>query len=822
MARRAGKDVLGEGAVGPAVVAEVQGNGGLLRLATCCGVAFLIALGAAGAATAQEPSTRADVRERLARLLVTEPPTGFDQRTTPAVADDLDELAVGYGRTFEGAPKERRGKLTLVLWDATATPFGTDYVFARFRAIAEQEPRFDAAGVHRDAIGWRAEDTVEGETWVGHMVVVRHGGLIVEARHWAPPDYPLAAVEAQLRELVRRQLRRPTVPAPSVRIPPEFAYLDRVTLTEPGLAPSGHQFVLLPALSGPVTAEQTRRWGLDEQVTSQAAELEGSLRGLRRHWAEPERGTELVLVVTDLGSEEKAGMTLHDASLRGTPLGGQADAFVLPAGRVASGPELPLRVVGRRGRFFITVAPTGLEPRDVLVDVAATALERQRTLLGEGGTSALAQNEAYLQGQIYGALLFILLCVAGIRVLGARWARQPVRLRSAAVADGAVVSVAANARRLRRSGLALGVALLVVAAVTIGSLSPPRWKLLLTLAVLTLFYAMLLRRRRAERPERWARVGLRRPRLIRSAVLGGLSVLVLAVAVPLALAGAVGSIFGPSLTDADLEREYGIDLSALEPLIVLLVLLLAAALSAALFRAARRQARLRADELRRLDDRPPVLYLRAFTDDRLKIPSIVSGRRPIAELLSPAVRDGYESVVAWELDAAGPTMTIAEVRGGLGSLGAAREYAPADWQTFVASRMQASRFIAVSIGRSQGVLWELEQLADRELLDRALFLFPPVAASELQARWQTVAGALKRSGAISCEPTLDPASTLVAIIEDGCPLAFTADQRDEAGYRAAIAAALARLDARAGLQAETALEPSSGVTPAAARVPPSA
>jgi hypothetical protein len=346
----------------------------------------------------------------------------------------------------------------------------------------------------------------------------------------------------------------------------------------------------------------------------------------------------------------------------------------------------------------------------------------------------------------------------------------------------------------------MGVALLALATFALASLP---YSLPLAVAAAALVPALVVVRRRAERPARWVRVGLRRPRLIRSALIAVASVLALTVAALFAIFAATTAVFGPSLAQADLERE-GIELARTSGVFALALPLLAAFA----FRVARRQARLRAEELGRFDDRPLVLYLRGFADDKLKIPNIVSGRRPVVELLSPFPSESYEAIAAWALNAAGPTVAIAPPGTGLGSLGAAREYADDEegWQALVARRMDESGVVALSLGRSEGLLWELRQLVERNLLGRALILFPPVGDAELRARWAAAAPAL---GAASAGPPLDPASTLVAVYDGDRLHAFTADQRDEAGYRAAIAAALERVAARQALERALAPVPSS-------------
>jgi hypothetical protein len=66
----------------------------------------------------------------------------------------------------------------------------------------------------------------------------------------------------------------------------------------------------------------------------------------------------------------------------------------------------------------------------------------------------------------------------------------------------------------------------------------------------------------------------------------------------------------------------------------------------------------------------------------------------------------------------------------------------------------------------------------------------------LRARWNAVRSILGQSDGNPATLPIDPALVLVAVIEEGLAFVFTADQRDEAGYRAAVAAAVARIGGR--------------------------
>lgn len=100
---------------------------------------------------------------------------------------------------------------------------------------------------------------------------------------------------------------------------------------------------------------------------------------------------------------------------------------------------------------------------------------------------------------------------------------------------------------------------------------------------------------------------------------------------------------------------------------VLPCLLLAAGLS-------RFGRRLRAAELFaaiQADKRPPILYLRSFEEDRLKV-SAPSLRRTLAERLLGRRMRRFEEVLAWSLSRYGPVTAISPPGRKLATLGAAK------------------------------------------------------------------------------------------------------------------------------------------------------
>jgi hypothetical protein len=234
---------------------------------------------------------------------------------------------------------------------------------------------------------------------------------------------------------------------------------------------------------------------------------------------------------------------------------------------------------------------------------------------------------------------------------------------------------------------------------------------------------------------------------------------------------------------------------------------------ALIFRAARRLAMLSADEVMRTDERPPVLYLRSFGDDRVKIRSRRSGRRFWLEGLGGPSHERFEEVLAWHLWTYGPLVTIAQPRrrrpqvvdemiGALGveitgesrRLGAARQTLPAEtWQRHVEYWLASARLIAVTLGRTEGLGWEIECLTRLGLWSKAVLIFPPVGAEELERRWRTFREIASRAGLHVTLPA-DPGGALVAVagVTDGM-IVYSGQRHDEWHYEDAVEGAAAAL-----------------------------
>jgi hypothetical protein len=192
------------------------------------------------------------------------------------------------------------------------------------------------------------------------------------------------------------------------------------------------------------------------------------------------------------------------------------------------------------------------------------------------------------------------------------------------------------------------------------------------------------------------------------------------------------------------------------------------------------------------DARPPVLYLRSFGDDRLKLLTATLGRPTLIERFTLRRFDAFEEVIVRHLSRLGPVIAVNQPGTKLAPLGAARETIDsADWQSVVTAWMARSImivFVAPPSEVTQGLRWELETVSANRHWNKTLIVIPPVPAEDLQRRWQGFLGACARLFT-SPLPAEDPRALVVAY-RNSRWMMITADRRTEWSYSAALKQAL--------------------------------
>jgi len=199
------------------------------------------------------------------------------------------------------------------------------------------------------------------------------------------------------------------------------------------------------------------------------------------------------------------------------------------------------------------------------------------------------------------------------------------------------------------------------------------------------------------------------------------------------------------------------------------------------------------DQVRR--PRPVLLYLRAFDDDPRRLSAGDFGRRSVTEIFSFRARVSLEEVVARELNRHGLVVAIAEPGTTMLflPLGASRRHVSQQaWQQAVRSGMHEAALIIITVGMTEGLLWEVATATRQGLLDRVLFIVPPNADDEIRARWHACARVIAVAGGPTLTLPVDPASAVVVRVGvDGVHQAVVADRRDEHAYATAIARTVA-------------------------------
>lgn len=134
----------------------------------------------------------------------------------------------------------------------------------------------------------------------------------------------------------------------------------------------------------------------------------------------------------------------------------------------------------------------------------------------------------------------------------------------------------------------------------------------------------------------------------------------------------------------------------------------------------------------------PLLFLRSFGDDslRLKLP-LLAGIAEFQDLFVSLRGIRFEEFVASRLSGVGSVIAIGRPGEPLPELGAARGYfAHADWQDAIRDWMQRSQRVLMVVGRTEGVGWEFEELRRLGLQDKLILLFPPESAAARCDRWR--------------------------------------------------------------------------------------
>lgn len=139
---------------------------------------------------------------------------------------------------------------------------------------------------------------------------------------------------------------------------------------------------------------------------------------------------------------------------------------------------------------------------------------------------------------------------------------------------------------------------------------------------------------------------------------------------------------------------------------------------------AQNNVRFSVESLTSLDRRAPVLFLRAFRDDLVTLPSY--GYSLIARILNiySPIRS-LDHLLLAEGTLYGPVVALGNPRDPLPPYGVAREYVSnADWQTRIRRLSEEARAVILCVDDTDAIWWEVEHLADAQIA-KVLFMVHP-------------------------------------------------------------------------------------------------
>ena len=136
------------------------------------------------------------------------------------------------------------------------------------------------------------------------------------------------------------------------------------------------------------------------------------------------------------------------------------------------------------------------------------------------------------------------------------------------------------------------------------------------------------------------------------------------------------------------------------------------------------------EELRGIDSRRSVLYVRSFDDDARDFDVLYRYNTLLAIILCPPIvfrsKKRYEQVIADILEPVGPLVAIGRPGESLPELGAARTYTTdAEWQDWVITQHRECSMVLMQAGRSAGLRWEVERVFRKDTFKPTLVCFPP-------------------------------------------------------------------------------------------------
>lgn len=192
-----------------------------------------------------------------------------------------------------------------------------------------------------------------------------------------------------------------------------------------------------------------------------------------------------------------------------------------------------------------------------------------------------------------------------------------------------------------------------------------------------------------------------------------------------------------------------------------------------------------------------ILYLRSFDDDTGRVYAPLAQYGWYAPLLPQRAR--FEELVeGWTFGQAEQVVAIGRPGEPRPALGAQRTYwTDETWQEAVRHTAARCRAIILVAGTSEGLAWEIEQLARMGVLGKTLLLLPPDTEENSRLRYERITQATGRGGDVLVDdPDLLPTVPALGFTPDGELIHYVACGRDWVSY---VVAELHLLNTLSGL-----------------------
>ena len=207
---------------------------------------------------------------------------------------------------------------------------------------------------------------------------------------------------------------------------------------------------------------------------------------------------------------------------------------------------------------------------------------------------------------------------------------------------------------------------------------------------------------------------------------------------------------------------------------------------------ARRFSRTSAEMARRHDQRSPILFLRSFSDDQVRL--VRPKRGALSRLvLSGEPRPLLDHAILEEGLTLGPVLAIG-APGKPTPFGAVRTYVSDDrWKEVVSGLVKEAQAIVIAVDETPGVQWELNEIHQINYTSKVLHLLPPRLTPAKEAH-RIIANIRLNSGRLT--EMLEPLQQLLGtcnhlcigwyVTRTGSLVVLTTGSANEASYRLAL------------------------------------